>query len=105
MEAESSKTGRKQDGTFKKGFTGNPNGRPKKEITIPHLLREYGNGEINDPKTGKTKKRIQLAIEKVWEMALSGDRWAIDYISNRTEGTPVQTIRNQEIDEAEIVIQ
>jgi len=95
---------RTKKGTFKPGNPGGP-GRPKKELSIPRILREIGKEEIQLNETGETTERLEYLCRKVWDMALSGNRWAIDYISNRTEGTPVQTVRTQELEEAEIVIQ
>ena len=55
----------KEDTQFKKGVSGNPNGRPPKEHTLTDLLREALEQPYNE--TGKSKK--QAVIDKVFELA------------------------------------
>jgi hypothetical protein len=91
------KNGRNSDGTFAKGNPGGP-GRPPKEMTIPDLLREILDEEIN----GQSRKMIIL--KKVVQKAYDGERWAVEFVSNRLEGTPIATVRTQEIDKDEVVV-
>lgn len=62
------KTGRNPDGTFKKGFTGNPGGRPKSP------LKDFSLAEFNKW-TDEEKKAF---LEKISPI----DRWKM------TEGNP-----------------
>jgi len=78
----------------------NRNGRPPKELAIADLLRAESL-EI-DPNTGKAKR--ELMIERVWDLATKQppDRWAVEFIADRTEGRPAQTIiQTTEIDHGE----
>jgi len=74
----------------------NRNGRPRKEISIPFLLKE-----ILDADDQKKKREI---LQKVCALALNGERWAVEFIANRLEGTPVATVRTQEIDKDEVAV-
>lgn len=66
----------------------NRKGRPPKELAIADILRAESL-EI-DPGTGKTKREA-MAI-KIFDLALIGERWACEFIADRTEGKPRQTI-------------
>ncbi len=68
------------DTQFKPGHSGNPNGRPKKYLTL--LLEEIG-AEI-EPKSGKTFK--ELISRRSWVDAINGDKRAIEFIFDRIEG-------------------
>lgn len=67
------KTKREKDGTFVKGQSGNPNGRPlgaKNRITILRQGIELELREFAAP-------RMRQVLEKAFELALSGDRTMI----------------------------
>lgn len=72
---------------FKKGNPGGP-GRPPKEHCLTDLLKEALDQEYND--TGKTKK--QMVIDKMYELAISGDPIILKYFFDRIDGKPLQTI-------------
>ena len=99
---------RNEDGTFKKGTSGNPNGRPKKGFAISDILDELGDKVVSDSKTLK-----ELVLEKVYDMALGGDLNSIKFIADRTEGTalhkmsvtsnePIQVMKIKEADETTV---
>ncbi len=97
---------------FKKGQSGNPNGRPKKTMTniLNELLNSNKieieltiNGETKDIDI-TTKQGINTAIAaKLVEKALQGDLGAIKEINERTEGK-VKEQDSQEIKEEPINI-
>lgn len=66
----------------------NRNGRPPKDLAISDLLRAESL-EI-DPDTGKTKREALVKI--IYDKALKGERWACEFIVDRTEGKPRYTI-------------
>ena len=74
---------------FKPGISGNPKGRPKKEFCIPHILRNIL--DENDTVDKKITK-LEAILHKVVKMAIKGDRWAIGYLSDRTEGKALDNI-------------
>jgi hypothetical protein len=87
---------------FKPGQSGNPNGRPKKKICIPDLLREIGNAEsdygIGDD--GKRITRLRSVLLKVYQLAEGGNLDAVKFIADRTEGKALERVRiNDEKDE------
>ena len=102
---------RNEDGTFKKGTSGNPNGRPKKGFAISDILDELGDKVISKDYDSKTMK--EMILEKVYNMALEGDLNSIKFIADRTEGTalhkmsvtsnePIQVMRIKEADETTV---
>jgi len=76
---------RNGDGTFKKGQSGNPKGRPRKGMAIADILNELGDKEVNEDQTQK-----EAVLEKVYDQAMDGDLNATKFIADRTEGTSVQ---------------
>lgn len=74
---------------FKKGISGNPKGRPKKEFCIPEILREQGH-LISDPKTKQTF--YEKMCLKAWKQAVKGDHQARTWISDRLEGKASQSL-------------
>ena len=70
---------------FKKGQTGNPNGRPKKLPELSKLMADI----LGDEKNGlTTAERILKAIEA---KALKGDIKAAEMLLDRGYGKPKQT--------------
>tara|TARA_R110000737_G_C14167659_1_gene410804 strand:- start:176 stop:499 length:324 start_codon:yes stop_codon:yes gene_type:complete len=83
------KTGenRNFNGTFKKGVSGNLNGRPQGSQSIPDILKKIGFEE--GTKDGSTSK-LEVVLRKVFHYALQGKSWAVEFIANRTEGKAVE---------------
>ena len=78
---------------FKPGQSGNPSGRPHKELAIPAILAQIGNELMPD------QEKITLyeaMCRKAWDQAIAGDRYAREWIANRIEGTPRQTVNIQQ---------
>lgn len=73
---------------FKPGTSGNPNGRPKKEFCVPDILRKIG--KDIDPLTKKTY--YEAMCTKAWKLAASGDKYARDWVTDRTEGKALERI-------------
>lgn len=77
---------------WKKGQSGNPNGRPKKGEAMTDLLKFK-------LETGKTKEQV---VQRLIDIAMSEDLsiafQAIRYIFDRTDGKPVETVRNEDQD-------
>jgi hypothetical protein len=88
---------------FKKGQSGNPNGRKPKELCIPDILRAIGDEIITDPASGKPITKIQYLMYQVYARAGKGEPWAVQFIADRTEGKAVERIMKQKVYD-EIVI-
>ena len=71
---------------FKPGQSGNPKGRPKKGLALTDILRDIGNTKQGN----KTKK--QMMLEKAYELALSGDLRAIQFIVERIDGKALERL-------------
>jgi len=85
---------RNPDGTFPKGKTGNPKGRPRERSLTTQLkdaLKE------REKKTGKPYD--ELLVNRLLERAISvGDMKAIQMIWERLEGKPKQTHEHSGVD-------
>jgi len=75
---------------FKKGQSGNPNGRPKGTRSIPDMLMKIG-GE-DGTKNGQYTK-LEVVLRRVFEYALEGKSWAVEFIADRTEGKVRQELQ------------
>ena len=72
---------------WKKGQSGNPNGRPRHDRCITDLLKLKGEEVESD---GKTK--LQAVIDRLYMKAQEGDLKAIDMIFDRQEGKAAQKL-------------
>ena len=88
---------------FKPGKSGNPKGRPKKDKCIPDILRKIGYYQAPDELHARVVEYFELPKDTtlsiaeavcmvVYMKALEGQSWAINFIVDRTEGKPAQTI-------------
>jgi hypothetical protein len=64
-----------KNGQFKKGQSGNPKGRPKKDTRIAALLRAELDGPITIRENGKEKiiTKREALLKRLCQMALEGD--------------------------------
>jgi len=95
------KTGnnRKANGQFKSGVSGNPSGRPKGVQSIPDILRKIG--EEEGTQDGKSK--LDVIMYKVFQFALEGKPWAVQFIADRTEGKALERVQTQEVHDELII--
>ncbi|MGD9488757.1 MAG: DUF5681 domain-containing protein [Calditrichaceae bacterium] len=76
---------RNSRGQFAKGNQeGNRSGRPKKGLAIADIL----NSKLDEVEDGRTHR--EMILEKVISLALAGERWAIEFIADRTEGKALE---------------
>jgi len=78
---------------WKKGQSGNPNGRPKKEVCIPDILRKilHDQNKYTLDKETNLEGICRIAIDQ----ALSGDKDARNFIADRTEGKAIERVLTQ----------
>ena len=69
---------------WQKGESGNPLGRPKKELSMTNAMKEILNEIDPDTKIERYKKLLLVAIDK----AEKGDNDMIKYLVNRIDGMP-----------------
>ena len=81
---------RDSNGRFEKGntFGGKSPGRPKKNFSIPDILRKLGE-EVEE---GSDESTLEQIMRKVTNEALLGTPWAVQFIADRTEGKPTQSM-------------
>ncbi|MEL0173666.1 MAG: DUF5681 domain-containing protein [bacterium] len=72
---------------WKKGQSGNPNGRPKKDFALNEHIRAFANLEDDEKKT-----MLESVVEKVYEEALNGNMQAITFLADRILGKPTQAL-------------
>lgn len=72
---------------WKKGESGNPKGTKSRRLITTHIEREL----LQAANDGDVTKARQIA-EKVVQMAVDGNTWAIQFVTERTEGKPDQHV-------------
>ncbi len=69
---------------FKKGVSGNPKGRPKKEDCLTSIMREYL--EQFDPKDEQKVTHAELVVVATVELAKKGNAAALKEVWERMDG-------------------
>lgn len=86
---------RNKKGQFTAGNQeGNRSGRPKKELCIPNILRRI---LVENDTVDKKITKLEAILDKVVKMAIKGDRWAVGYLSDRTEGKALDRVELTEV--------
>ncbi len=75
---------------WKKGQSGNPNGRPRKERGLTDELRKQL--ELRWSDSGRTNR--ELLVSQLLVVALTGSLDAMKYIFDRFEGRPAQSLEH-----------
>ena len=84
---------RNPDGTFAKGNSGGP-GRNRKRYRIEHILEKIGLEEVTV--SGDRITKLEALMRSVYNYALKGNSWAVQFIAERTEGKVPNTIAMDE---------
>ena len=82
---------RDSNGRFSKGNTlgGQSPGRPKKNLSIPDILRKIGDEPVIED---SEETRLERIMKVVMDQAEQGLPWAVQFIADRTEGKPTQSM-------------
>jgi len=73
---------------WKKGQSGNPNGRPKSGFALNEYITELANTPV-----GRSKKTmLEAVVTKVYEEALNGNMTATNFLADRVLGKANQSI-------------
>jgi len=92
MEPENTGENRNRDGTFKKGFSGNPAGKPPGSISIVALLRQ----RLEEVPVGQLKTYAEQLVEITLENAIvRKDQKAISDIIAHIDGAPKKTVAHE----------
>tara|TARA_R100000808_G_C2154477_1_gene165449 strand:- start:7853 stop:8224 length:372 start_codon:yes stop_codon:yes gene_type:complete len=110
------KTGdnRLNNGQFAKGTSGNPNGRPKGSLSIPDMLRRIGEEDVPKELKERVKKLFNSAelgeitmmeaiMRTTMMYAIQGKSWAVQFIADRMEGKPRQTIELEQHEPIQLI--
>lgn len=76
---------RTEEGKFVEGVSGNPNGRPKKGLTLTDIAKDILEEELP---TGMTRK--EALMRKIATLAYEGNETMIKMIWNYVDGMPTQ---------------
>ena len=92
---------RNNKGQFVAGNTASVGkGRPKGSQSIPDILRKIGDEEG----TTDGKSKLDVVMYKVFQYALEGKSWAVQFIADRTEGKALERVE-QHVTKDEIIIE
>lgn len=98
---KSDKSDRNSKGQFISGNSASKgHGRPKGSRSIPDILRRIGD-EIGDE---SHIDNLESVLRHVYKEALQGKSWAVEFIANRTEGKPHQSLSLHEADNMPIKV-
>ena len=95
MDNNSSAKGRQPDGRFAPGVSGNPSGRPPKDVALSDLLRGALDNQVGEYLDTEDRRLvIQAIVDTLISEALLGKDWlgAIKAIFDRLEGRPRQAV-------------
>ena len=84
---------------WKKGQSGNPNGRPKSGFALNEYITDLANVELKDKKT-----MLEAVVGKVYEEALDGNMSAINFLADRVLGKPSQSIGIKDVSDEPIKV-
>ena len=84
---------------WKKGQSGNPNGRPKSGFALNEYITDLANVELEDKKT-----MLEAVVGKVYEEALDGNMTAINFLADRVLGKPSQQIGIKDVSDEPIKV-
>ena len=79
---------------FKRGTSGNSNGRPSKSNTWSAMVAKVGRQKVDDDlwQTGKKMSRKEYVVRAIFKMAEEGNVRAAQALWDREDGKPMQQI-------------
>lgn len=104
VDKQQKSNGKKPGGVTGKGFmpgkSGNPKGRPKKELCFPEILRRI----LDEPSPRNEKiTNYELIAMVAIDQASKGDKDARNWVADRAEGKAIDRII-QKFDDDELII-
>ena len=84
---------------WKKGQSGNPNGRPKSGFALNEYITDLANVELEDKKT-----MLESVVNTVYQEALSGNMTAVNFLADRILGKPSQSIGIKDVSDEPIKV-
>lgn len=74
---------------FKKGQSGNPNGRPKGTLNFNNRIEKMLQEAVKD-KSGKEKEMADVIVQSLIKQAAMGNMKAIEYLIDKIDGKATQ---------------
>lgn len=76
---------------FKKGESGNPNGRPPMGKSWADVLRRIGEEKVS----GQDVTKKEAICRRLYAEAAKGEQWAINALMDRIDGKPTQKVESK----------
>jgi hypothetical protein len=86
-------------GRFAPGNRGGPGPKPYGQ-TITPILAKIAHELSADGK----RTNAEALADKLWELAKAGERWAAEYVTNRLDGKPRETVVTEGENRAPIIL-
>lgn len=81
---------------FKKGQSGNPNGRPKGSISFANKIEAMLREAVKD-KNGQEKEMADVIVQSLIKQAAMGNMKAIEYLIDKVDGKAKQSLEIETI--------
>lgn len=99
---------------FVKGQSGNPNGRPRGTQSIPDMLKRIGEEDVPDALNEKVQElfgkadigeitMLEAVMRTTMMYAIQGKSWAVQFLADRLEGKPRQTIELEQHEPIQLI--
>ena len=99
---------------FVKGQSGNPNGRPRGTQSIPDMLKRIGEEDVPDVLNEKVQElfgkadigeitMLEAVMRTTMMYAIQGKSWAVQFLADRLEGKPRQTIELEQHEPIQLI--
>lgn len=99
---------------FKKGESGNPSGRPKGSLSIPDMLRKISDEAVPKELQNRVQdlfgkadigeiSMLEAVLRTTTMYAIQGKSWAVQFVADRLEGKPRQTIELEQHEPIQLI--
>ena len=99
---------------FVKGQSGNPNGRPRGTQSIPDMLKRIGEEDVPDVLNERVQElfgkadigeitMLEAVMRTTMMYAIQGKSWAVQFLADRLEGKPRQTIELEQHEPIQLI--